>query len=110
MAEMTTTTVQAAPIPDDDDSYLKSVPDYITALAQWVELRVVMRFATMSEFTSKIPSPVNGMVFWVEADNALYLYADGVVRVWPTQPQFIVGSGAPTGPMESGAIYFEMDS
>jgi len=108
MAEYTTTANQGLTIPDDDDSFLKSVPDYIKALAESVEVRLVMRFATMAEFTSKITIPVNGMVFWVSATNSLYVYANGgPQRIYPSTPITTASPDAPTGTGEAGQIHYQ---
>jgi hypothetical protein len=111
MAETTTTANQGLPLPDDNDSYLKSVPDYMAALALAVEVQLVMRFATMAAFNSKVPVPVDGMLFYVTADKSLYIISDGAPqRVWPTQPKITVGTGDPVGPGVAGELYVDITS
>lgn len=95
----------------DGSTDVWELPDALLTMAEDVEKQLVMRFVNMAEFTSKVTSPEDGMVFWVTADNALYVYADGAPqRVWPTTPMFSSGSGAPTGAGEAGAVYFDLDS
>lgn len=111
MAEYTSTSNQGWTIPDDDNSYLKSVPDYMLALAEDIEKQAVMRFANSTEFSSKVPTPEEGMVYYLTDDKELYIYADSAShRLWPPEPKISYGTAAPTGAGESGEIYFEIGS
>lgn len=85
-----------------------SVPTHVQNLAEDVEKRVVMVFATNAERTQKVPNPSAGMVCFVTGRGVLELF-DGTSwrQVWPFQPAITSGSGAPTAAGNSGDVYLQ---
>ena len=74
----TTSPIQALPLPVPGDQPL--IPADMTALAQAVEKRLIMRFATTSERDSKITAPENGMFAWLTTNKILTVH-DGTTWV-----------------------------
>src|SRR5512138_579887 len=93
---MSATPNQAAPYPLASE-YLKDVNDHLRYLAQWADGRVVMRFSTMTDLGTKVPSPVEGQLAWIQADNVLMVH-DGTTwqRVYPYAPMTYSGTAAPS--------------
>lgn len=58
-----------------------NVPEHIKALADAVAPRTVMRFASLAARDAALPSPVDGMVCYVAADNGYYARVGGAWRV-----------------------------
>ena len=78
---MATTTIQPLPYPLPGES--PDVPRDIKALAEAVEGRVVMRFASLATRNAALPSGtlVDGMVCYVASENAVYLRSGGQWRI-----------------------------
>lgn len=66
---MPTTAIGAAPYPAPDDA--DDVPGDLQALAEWASTRGVMRFADAAARDAAIPSPVAGMVAWLDTPGAV---------------------------------------
>lgn len=85
-----------------------SVPKHIQNLAEDVERRVVMVFATTNERNNKVPNPTAGMMCFITGTTTLYLYDGNAWRqVWPHVPAITSGSGAPTAAGSTGDVYFQ---
>lgn len=57
-----------------------NVPEHIKALADAVAPRTVMRFASLAARDAALPTPVDGMVCYVAADNGYYARVGGQWR------------------------------
>lgn len=80
---MATTTIQPLPYPGPGDS--PDVPRDLKALAEAVEDRTVMRFASAAARDAAIPSGrrVPGMHAYIESENGVYVWDGGEWRaVW----------------------------
>ncbi len=102
------TTNQAAPYPNAAE-YLKDVNDHIRFLATWADGRVVMRFSDMTDLGTKVPSPTEGQVAWINGDNTLLVY-DGSVwqRVYPHAPMVYTGTAVPSSGLgATGDLYVQ---
>ena len=79
---MPTTPIQALPYPGGADA--PAGPAQIKALAESVETRVVMRFASIAERDAKLPAGqrVAGMLAYVEADQTLYVWSTFGMASW----------------------------
>lgn len=85
-----------------------SVPTHIQNLAEDVEKRVVMVFATTNERNTKVPSPTAGMMCFVTGSTALFVHDGNSWRqVWPHIPAITSGAGAPTAAGSTGDVYFQ---
>lgn len=77
-----------------------NVPEHIKALADAVAPRTVMRFASLAARDAALPTPVDGMVCYVAADNGYYVRVGGAWRVlWQDTGwvPLVSGSGDSTG-------------
>ena len=79
---MPTTPIQALPYPGGADA--PAGPTQIKALAEAVENRVVMRFASIAERDAKLPAGqrVAGMIAWVDANQAYYVWSTRGTPSW----------------------------
>jgi hypothetical protein len=59
----TTTSIQALPLPTYDDA--PNIPDHLLALAQAIEQKLVMVFATTTDRDAKNPIPSGGMICFI---------------------------------------------
>lgn len=77
---MATTTIQPLPYPAPGDS--PDVPRDLKALAEAVEGRTVMRFASTAARDAALPSGkrVAGMHTYIEAESAVYVWTAGAWR------------------------------
>lgn len=75
-----------------------NVPEHIKALADAVAPRTVMRFASLAARDAALPSPVDGMVCYVAADNGYYVRVDGQWRVlWAPEHSASVATSVGSG-------------
>lgn len=93
---------QGVPYPLANE-YIKDVNDHIRNLALFVEKQLVMKFASMTDLGTKVPSPTSGMLAWVTADKTLMIY-DGSAwrRIYPYAPMTYSGTAAPSSSL--GAV------
>ena len=105
---MGSTAKQAAPYPMADEA-LKDGNDHVRKLAQWVDDRVVMRFATQTALGTAVPAPVAGQLCFIVADKVLQIYdGTGWKRVYPSSPTIYTGTAAPAGSLGAvGDIYIQ---
>ena len=97
---MATTTVQPLPYPSPT-GVTPDVPRDIKALAEAVENRLVMRFASLAARDAALPSGtlVDGMMCHVASENAVYLRSGGQWRLlW-------IDTGWINVPLASGFTY-----
>lgn len=89
---MPTTTIQPLPYPSPT-GVTPDVPRDIKALAEAVEGRVVMRFATAAARDAALPSGkrVAGMGCFIEADQTLYMWSTTGTAQW----RVVATSGVP---------------
>lgn len=92
----------------DMNEYLKDVPQFIQNLALDVEKRVVMIFASSSDRSTKLPSPVAGQVTYLQ-DQKAWDGFDGTAyrRIWPPSPNITSGTAVPTGTGAVGDLYVQ---
>ena len=90
---MPTTPIQALPYPGGADA--PAGPAQMKALAEAVENRVVMRFASIAERDAKLPSGrrVAGMRAWVDADQTEYVWSTTGTASW--RPTWSPGTAVP---------------
>lgn len=84
---MATTTIQPLPYPAPGDS--PDVPRDLKALAEAVEGRTVMRFASTAARDAALPSGkrVAGMHAYIEAENGVYVWGGGAwMPSWAAAP------------------------
>ena len=79
---MPTTTIQALPYPSGSDA--PAGPAQIKALAEAVETRTAMRFASIAERDAKVPAGqrIAGMQAFVDADQTLYRWSTSGTASW----------------------------
>jgi hypothetical protein len=102
------TPVQGLPYPDANAT-VNEVDDYIANLAAAVETKLVMEFASATDRNTKIATPTEGMVCWLQDVNVLEAH-DGTTwqQVWPASPAILSGTTAPTGSQGNvGDIYVQ---
>jgi len=80
---MPTTPIQALPYPPAVGA-TPDVPRDVKALAEAIETRLVMRFASIAERDTKLPSGqrVAGMLAWVDADQTYYTWTTSGWRIY----------------------------
>ncbi len=86
---MVTTVIQGAPYPAYGS--LPDVPADLRALAEWVELRLNMRFASASARDLAITAPVEGMKTWLQDVNRWSTYNGAA---WVDQPQVLTAANS----------------
>lgn len=79
---MPTTPIQALPYPGGADA--PAGPAQIKALAEAVETRLVMRFASTAARDAALPvgSRIAGMLAWVDADQTYYVWSTNGTASW----------------------------
>jgi hypothetical protein len=102
------TSNQQLPYPDNNE-YLKWVWQYIRNLALAVEKISVMRFATSSDLTSRVPSPEEGMLAYLLDSNTLQVYTGSSwARVYPPSPAVYTGTTTPASSLgATGDLYIQ---
>ncbi|WP_102508078.1 hypothetical protein [Sanguibacter massiliensis] len=90
---MATTTIQPLPYPAPGDA--PDIPRDLKALAEAVEDRTIMRFATTAARDAAIPSGrrMRGMVAYVEATATTYIYDQGGWWVLWRRPAWVQAQG-----------------
>lgn len=107
-----TSTVQGAPVPDHNEK-LANIWQASGKLADFYDLRVNMRFASMSDLTTKLTgaaAPVAGMMAYVADVAQVLVYAAGAWhKVYPTERGIYVGTTTPAANLGAvGDIYFQV--
>lgn len=96
----TTTTIAGLPVPEETDT--PDVPRDILALAQAIEKRLVVVYASTADRGVKNTSPQEGMVAYLSDSNRIEIYIDGAWTAYPpTQPAITSGTAVPSN--SSGA-------
>ena len=95
---MPTTPIQALPYPPAVGA-TPDVPRDVKALAEAVENRVVMRFASIAERDAKLPagSLLDGMMCHIASEDAVYLRSGGQWRLWWQDTGWVTSGLAVTG-------------
>lgn len=102
------TSNQGIPYPDHNE-YLKFAWQQIRDAVLAIEPKLNMVFANSSDLATRVPSPTEGMVAWMQDANVLQVY-DGSSwkRVYPSSPAIYSGSGAPSSGLGTiGDLYFQ---
>ena len=112
---MPTTPIQALPYPSAT-GVSADVPRDLKALAEAVENRSAMRFASIAERDAKLPTGqrVAGMIAWVDADQAYYVWSTSGTPSWKVlwsvgaQP-FAVATGSTAVAAVSAGNYIDVN-
>jgi len=103
-ADGTTTADQGAPVPLGTGK--PSTVYWLTALAQWVERRIVARFTDTADRSSKRSSRGEGELTWLNNTNSLWVY-DGATD--QAVAQLVVSTATPgAGTYPPGTIYVQV--
>ena len=102
------TTKQALPYPMADEK-LADGNDAVRKLAQALDGKVVMVFASQSAMNTAVPTPSEGMLAYIADSNLLQLRVDSAwVNVFPTSPAIYSGTAAPASTLgTTGDIYVQ---
>ena len=103
---MPTTPIQALPYPGGADA--PAGPAQIKALAEAVETRTAMRFASIAERDAKLPAGqrVAGMIAWVDADQTYYVWSTTGSPSWKIVWRDSGWQTAPLAPGFSGQLCY----
>lgn len=103
-----TTAVSVIPYPQSDEK-LADGNDHVRKVAQYIDTRLVMRFASQSALGTAITAPVAGQLAWIVADNVLQIYdGTGWKRVYPASPTIYTGTAAPAASLGAvGDVYIQ---
>jgi hypothetical protein len=102
----TTTPIQSLPVPESTDT--PNIPGNLMTLAQAIENKLVMRFASVTARNSAIPTPIDGMVAYVEDIGEMQVYEDAAWRTFFTAKD--PGSGISRGHVSSFQSAFPSDA
>jgi hypothetical protein len=104
----TTTPIQGFPVPEQADT--PDVPRDITNLATAVEKRVMGVYATITDRDTRNATPQDGMFAYVQDQNQVYVFQDGVWVEYPQpMPTIYTGTTVPNNADGvDGDIYFQV--
>lgn len=105
------TPVQGLPVPDNNTE-IRKLYQAIIDLGEDVELRISMRFASMTELATKLAGVtlVAGMEAWI-SDSKVKMIYDGTTwhQMWPMKPAIMSGTSTPAANVGNvGDIYFQL--
>lgn len=102
------TSNQQLPYPDSNE-YIKFAWQQIRDALLAVEPKLVMKFSSASDLSTRVPSPTEGMLAYVSDVDVLQLYVSGAwKRVYPPAPTIYTGTTTPSGSLGSvGDIYVQ---
>lgn len=105
---MASTPKQALPYPLADEK-IADINDHIRNLALALDGKVVQVYATQSALATAVPSPSEGMLVYITADNVLQLRVDANwVSIYPSSPAIYSGTTAPASTLGvTGDIYIQ---
>lgn len=105
---MGATPKQALPYPKADEK-LADVNDHVRKLALALDGLVVGVYATQSALATAVPTPTEGMLVYITADNVLQLRVDSAwISVYPSSPAIYSGTVAPASTLGvPGDIYIQ---
>jgi hypothetical protein len=100
-----TTVDQAVPYPDNDTR--PYVPYWFQRLAEFLEKRIVARFADAATLDTKRSSKTEGEMYYLEDDNSVWVW-DGSTR-YPVGQVRVSSSAAPaTGTYPAGTLWVQI--
>ena len=108
----TKTPIDNIDIPDNKE-YLKDSWRFSGKVATQLEPFTVMRFASMTDLTTKLTGanvPTAGMVAYIVADNSFYGYTSGAwKRIYPVEKAILSGTAVPASALGAvGDIYMQV--
>lgn len=108
----TKTPIDNIDVPDNKE-YLKDAWRFSGKVATGLEPYTVMRFASMTDLTTKLTGvyvPTAGMVAYVVADASFYGYTGGAwKRIYPVEKQILSGTAVPASALGAvGDLYFQV--
>jgi hypothetical protein len=98
-------TSQGLPYPDNNER-LADVPDFIYALADALDDKILGVYASQAALSGAGPFEA-GRMAWVTADNTLQVYTGSTwVTVYPASPRIFSGTAVPSSSLGSnGDLY-----
>lgn len=92
----------------DSNTEVRETREVIEHHIKQIETYSVMSFASMTDLSTRVPSPREGMLSWIRDINELYVYdGSGWRRVWPTSPRIHSGTTLPSNALgQDGDVYF----
>ena len=99
---------QGLPYPDNAE-YLKYVWQYIRDAELAIEKKLVQVFASQTDLTTRVPSPVEGMMAYLKDSDIIQVYnGTSWKRVYPQSPAIYSGTTAPASTLGSvGDFYMQ---
>lgn len=104
----TTTANQGIRVPQSTDD--PDVVDDLNKAVLDIEKKLVMSFANVSDRTTRVPSPVEGMLGWMR-DTDTFVKFDGTAwaNLVPVVPSFTSGTVVPSNTSGSdGDVFFKV--
>ena len=88
-----------------------NIPDDVNTIAAALELRVVGTYTSVSDRSSRVPSPIQGMVSILKDSNTLQIYSGSTwLTVYPPPvPSITSGTSVPSnGTGANGDVFFKV--